>query len=437
MNRKIIVLLICVACLSLPASCGKQEQTETQWSESQMAQALWDSQPGMDSQPVVYGEPDFDSYLSDAYRIDPSGVVGGAVLYAGGVNAQEIAVLRLEAAADVPANVKALQDYIFAREGAFAGYAPEQYAIVNQSTAIERGRYIALLICPDQDAAQGAFAACFTDPPPQAPAEQDPDAAVMAPQPLPEPASEPEQEQAPEPEPNPGQEQEAEPEQELEQEREPEPEPEPELEAEPELEQEPEPIPDWTYDASRIAGAWSSGAREGLWAEDLAILSVLEQIPALSDASLSVYDRELALHDWMVEWGEYDPGALESGPIGNPIPHNDNPYGFLVGRKGICSGYSSTFQLLMNLSGIECMTVHGAAHAGTDVHAWNLVRLDGEWYAVDVTWDDPVSSYPIPVSSPTAHWFFNVTSDFLRENDHQWDDSAAPEAEGTAFAWAG
>lgn len=450
LNRKIVSLLLS-ACLLLLASCGKQEpeQTETGWSEEQMARAVWDSQPDLDSRALLYGETDFGGYLADAYRIDPSDVAGGAVLYAGGVSAQEIAVLRLSADADVQAAVNALEDYIFAREGAFEGYAPEQYEILKQSAAAERGRYIALLICPDQGAAQDAFAACFTAPPPQPPAKREPAAAVSepVPEPVPEPAPEPEIEPQPEPEQDPEPQPEQDPEQTPEPESEPEtvpaPEPEPESqpaagpesEAEPEMEPEPEPELDWTYDASRIAAAWFSGAREGLRVEDLEILSVLDQIPALTAPSLSVYDRELALHDWMLEWAEYDPGALSSGPIGDPIPHNDDPYGFLLGRKGICLGYTTTFQLLMDLCGIECLSVHGAAHWGTDDHAWNLVRLEGEWYAVDVTWDDPVSAYP--VSRSTAHRYFNVTSDFLRENDHQWDDSAVPEAGGTAFAWAG
>jgi hypothetical protein len=65
-----------------------------------------------------------------------------------------------------------------------------------------------------------------------------------------------------------------------------------------------------------------------------------------------------------------------------------------------------------------------------------MVRLDGEWYCVDVTWNDPIDA-PRPPIPELHHWFFNVTSEFLKENDHQWDETAFPEATATRYAWAG
>lgn len=426
--RNPVLLYICIVCLCLLTACGRGEPAETQWRVDQMTDVIWNAQKSMDIPErhiLSYSDPEFAPYLRETYQIDPAKVEDGEIIYAGGVYAQEIAVLRMADEADADAAVKALSDYIYARAGAFAGYAPEQYEIVEQSATGQRGRYVALLIAPDQDAARDALASCFLEPPPEdAPLTEDvPLAEVPAgPEPEPLPAPEPEAEPAPvfEPEPVPN------------------PEPDPEPAPEPDSEPEPEPAPPqdpWTYSESRIVNAWTSGDRSGLYQEDLDILAVLDKIPALTDANMTPYQKELALHDWMIAWAEYDPGALSSGPIGDPMPNHDNPYGFLTGKKGICTGYSSTFQLLMTLAGIECVTVPGTAHAGTDDHAWNLVKLDGEWYAVDTTWDDPVASFVIPASM--AHNYFNVTSDFLRQNDHQWDETAYPEADGTAYPWAG
>lgn len=444
MKRKTAAWLFFLSLLCLLSACGKEEPAETAWSEAQMARAVWDSQGGTeDAQAVLFGEEEFDSYIAEYYRIAPEAVRGGAVLYAGGVSAQEVAVLRLTDVGAAGGAEEALRLYINDRAGAFAGYAPEQYAIVENAGTAGRGEYAVLLICPDRQAAQDAFAACFTTDPPEGEPSFAPDgrpASSVEPEaetpPPPQDEPEPPEEPA-KPEGLPVQPQDEPPEDPGD---EPGPEdapgPEPEPEAEPRPEPEPEPVvPEgpWSYDRERIVDAWSTGNREGLWEQDRAVLEALDSIPALTDDTLSDYARELALHDWMIEWAEYDPGALSNASQDGPMPDNDNPYGFLTGKKGICRGYASTFQLLMDLCGIECRTVDGMSHAGTEEHAWNLVKLDGDWYAVDTTWDDPVASFPVP--SFMAHQYFNVTSEFLRRTDHRWDESAVPEAEGTALAW--
>ncbi len=433
-------------CLLLLAACGgqKAEPAETDWTPAQMAQAVWDSQPALESRLLDCGDADFIPYLRDTLGLDPADVEDGAVLYAGGVHAQEIGIFRLTEVADADQAVKALADYQYARAGAFAGYSPEQYAIAEKAAVVRQGsNYVGMLIVPDQDAARDAFAGCFLLPPPEPeepPSIPEPAAEETKPAPLPESESETEPVPEPEPESEPGPEPESDsvpesaPGPDSEPDPEPAPEPDPEPNPEPESEQPPaRPEGPWTYDGARIAEAWRSGSREGLWEQDLAILNALAGIPALTDENLSDYERELALHDWMIDWAEYDPGALTSGPVGDPMPDNDNPYGFLAGRKGICLGYASTFQLLMDLSGIECVTVRGMSHGGMSEHAWNLVKLEEEWYAVDVTWDDPVASFPVPRAM--AHKYFNVTSEFLRLHDHQWDESGVPEASGEAMAW--
>lgn len=439
MRQRAAFRFLALLCLLMTA-CGRGEPETTVWTPAQMARAILDAQgvEGMNVEVLRDGDGAFDAYLADGYGLKPEDVADGCILYAGGVSALEVAVLRLADGADREKAVQGLEEYISARAGAFAGYAPEEYAVVEGACAASRGRYAALLICPDPEAAREAFAACFTGGPPPEDFVDGPPAAPEEPvvespgepAPAPEEPLEPEDTPAPAVEPEtereeeePASQPEPEPEEPMPEPEEPAPEPEPE---------EPAPEP-WSYSGQRILDAWNGGGREGLAAQDLAILDALEGIPPLGDETLTDYQRELALHDWMIAWAEYDPGALSSGPQGEPMPDNDNPYGFLTGRKGVCLGYTSTFQLLMDLSGIPCVTVHGTSHAGTAEHAWNLVQLDGEWYAVDVTWDDPVASFQ--VSEGLAHLYFNVTDEFLRRHDHQWDESAAPAAAGTAWAW--
>ena len=427
MNRLRMTLLFYIATLlCLSTACGgqKEEPAQTDWSPAQMARAVWDSQPALGGYPLSSGDGDFEPYLRDSLGVDPADVAEGAMLYAGGVNVQEVVVLRMEEEENVEDALKTLADYADARAGAFAGYAPEQYDIAEGAAVAERGQYAMLFIVPDQDAARDALAGCFLLPPPEEPpavpasGEPGPVPEPEVPTPAPEPVPDVEPDSAPAPDPAPA----------------PEPDPVPEPDPAPTPDPAP-PAEPWTYDQARIVTAWTSGDRTGLYQEDLDILAVLEQIPALADPDLSLYQRELALHDWMLDWAEYDPGALSSGPIGEPMPHNDDPYGFLTGRKGICTGYASTFQLLMELCGIPCLTVNGTSHGGTEEHAWNLVQLGEDWYAVDVTWDDPVASFEVPPYM--AHMYFNVTSNFLRQNDHSWAPEGVPEASGMALAWAG
>ena len=91
------------------------------------------------------------------------------------------------------------------------------------------------------------------------------------------------------------------------------------------------------------------------------------------------------VHDYLVDNIEYDLGA------GSNIY---NIYGALIDKKAVCEGYARAFKYILDDLGIHTIIACGIAKnsAGvTESHAWNYVQLeDGTWYAIDVTWDDPV-----------------------------------------------
>ena len=151
------------------------------------------------------------------------------------------------------------------------------------------------------------------------------------------------------------------------------------------------------------------------------------------------FRKELSLHDWLVQsyYGCYDRTVLDPAtPLGRE--DNQNPYGLLVRGYGVCLAYATTFQLLMDLAGVECITVIGASSGSGSDHAWNMVKLEGEWYCVDPTWD---ASYKEGLTQKDLwlwqHRYFNVTSREMRESDHQWDYEAVPEATAARFRWDG
>lgn len=136
--------------------------------------------------------------------------------------------------------------------------------------------------------------------------------------------------------------------------------------------------------------------------------------------NMSVYEKELCIHDYLIRNCEYDPGELSI--FKKADAESINPYGLLKNKKAICLGYTKTFQLFMNVLDIPCVVIHSETTKGEE-HAWNMVMIDNEWYHVDVTWDDPVPDRGVHVK----HTYFNVT-DELMEEEHVWEEDDFPSA---------
>ena len=119
--------------------------------------------------------------------------------------------------------------------------------------------------------------------------------------------------------------------------------------------------------------------------------SYQEQIEKVRDYILSNldgktdYEKIKMIHDYLVDSIEYDSSLSQDNIY--------NIYGALVARKCVCEGYAKAFQYLMNEVGIDNVIVIGTgtnSNNQTESHAWNYVKLANKWYAVDVTWDDPI-----------------------------------------------
>ncbi len=114
---------------------------------------------------------------------------------------------------------------------------------------------------------------------------------------------------------------------------------------------------------------------------DAAVNRLMASItPEMSDV-----EKVLLVHDYIVSCCDYNKMSLYMGYL---YPNAGNYVGVLVEGKAVCSGYTDAFYLFMRMLGIESYCVTSASMS----HAWNLVYLDGNWYHVDATWDDPTSS---------------------------------------------
>lgn len=107
---------------------------------------------------------------------------------------------------------------------------------------------------------------------------------------------------------------------------------------------------------------------------------------ALAGTSDTMSDLEKALyvHDYLIRNNSYNYKDYQS----NTVPNVDHSaYGCLVNGLSVCDGYALAFSYLMGRLGVSTRLVTSDAMG----HAWNAVKIDGEWYFADLTHDDPVS----------------------------------------------
>lgn len=177
------------------------------------------------------------------------------------------------------------------------------------------------------------------------------------------------------------------------------------------------------YDTSAILAAWEARDPSALAGDDREIYDAAEAVLAeIMRDGMSDLEKETAAYSWLTDNVDYD--WTHQDALAETDRRSYGPYGGLVNRTAVCLGYAASFQLLMDMSGVECITVVGACFNSTGDHAWNMVKLNGEWYCVDVTWD---ANGREQLGTDYAWRYFNVTSDKMGKN-HQWDYVNTPEA---------
>ena len=125
-------------------------------------------------------------------------------------------------------------------------------------------------------------------------------------------------------------------------------------------------------------------------------------------AGMSDYDIAKALHDYLVLNCVYD----YDNYLRHTVPAESyTADGALLEGTAVCAGYARAYQLLMQEAGIPCEYVSGYAGGG---HAWNVVEIDGTWYHVDTTWDDPVPDR----AGYVRYDYFLKSDDYMRANRH-------------------
>ena len=134
---------------------------------------------------------------------------------------------------------------------------------------------------------------------------------------------------------------------------------------------------------SRDTGLAVAIGLEYCTAQDVAAMQV--KLDQLVDQANTLCQTDLEkvfyVHEWLVQNIAYDREHLS-----DDVQDDHNLRGALLDGTAVCDGYAKTYALTLRKLGIT-----GVLVTSKDIgHAWNMVELDGNWYQVDCTWDDPV-----------------------------------------------
>ena len=160
----------------------------------------------------------------------------------------------------------------------------------------------------------------------------------------------------------------------------------------------------FSYNYNRSTGLvtwfWPNCKSKETYNRELYEQKVAEILAETVYPGMSQWQIALSIHDYLVGHFEYDePLNLRTG------------YDLIMKGTSVCAGYAEAYMDLMNRVGIPC---HYVVSEGMN-HAWNIVRIGGNWYHVDATWDDPVSD----VEGKVLHDFFLVSDKVITDKNHQ------------------
>ncbi len=105
------------------------------------------------------------------------------------------------------------------------------------------------------------------------------------------------------------------------------------------------------------------------------------------------------VYEYLIKHTEYDLTA----------PNNQNILGIVDEARTVCQGYAKMTQYILQKMGVFSVLCEGTVK-GTEPHVWNVVEIDGNYYHVDTTWDDPTYNFVGLV----RHEFFLVSDNAMQ-----------------------
>lgn len=134
---------------------------------------------------------------------------------------------------------------------------------------------------------------------------------------------------------------------------------------------------------------------------DNQVRQILDQI---LKTGMNDYEIEKAVHDYIVTHVSYDTTYSRY-----------TAYAALTKGKAVCQGYALLTQRMLKSAGIVNHIISGRVRG--EPHLWNIVRIDGRWYQLDATWNNPRPD----ISGRVRYKYYNLTDDEM-SMDHTWYD---------------
>ena len=140
-----------------------------------------------------------------------------------------------------------------------------------------------------------------------------------------------------------------------------------------------------------------------------------EIVDTIITSGMSDFEKAITIHDWLTFNLDYD------FTYSNYYVEET-----LRDRKCVCQGYALTFEMMCEMAGLEVTFVGGTgtnSSGQTESHAWNQVKIDGKWYNVDVTWDDPARPGKNPNDHSANRYDYFLISDVQMYKNHTTNTS--------------
>lgn len=135
----------------------------------------------------------------------------------------------------------------------------------------------------------------------------------------------------------------------------------------------------------------------------------LDELMAASlTENMTTVEKLKAVHDYVVKYSEYDTNYEgELALYGKGTHQSNTSYGLFKNKLAICTGYADTLALLFDRLGVDNFKV------ASETHIWNVVKIDGVYYHIDATWDDPTNN----ILGTLSDKFFMISTEELHELD--------------------